>query len=1204
MEIRGGKYTFQGEESDTGIVGRIGPASAANQTGALTMLAGTLTLNLATDFENGTEFHGGTIVLGHDRALGSHTGSGNAGLVTVPSPVPGNASAGNSTIRTLEDRTITNRFRVGPQRALIFDIAAGTTLTIAGVDAGTDDGGVFRLEDNASLVSHLNKGNLIVSESRAQNGGAIHAGTNTTVNMSSLKNVSFLRNSAFENGGAVRALGGIRFGDHARFENNAAGTDGGALHVDGPLEFGDNTTFLYNTAIAGSGGAINAAGDLTVRGNTVFDGNASGQWGGAVFMAGGTDVDDVKTLTLDATVRIVAPETPDVTEELAGDIVFTGNRQHADFTPEGTLVEGSGRANAVRLQHYTDLVLSGKGNIFFNDSLEADVASTGNTLHKSGEGFVQFLGDNTLNADGSGGTVTIAEGTMRIAAGATFTTLGDDAVFTLAGRKTPARDNGSLYGGTLAGGGTITAGNGFVLGGVVSADNAVFDHNDPEHPIAPGEMIGTLTLVGDVRLDGATLAVDLDREGAEHVSDLVDVKGDVTFGPRQNAVDIGRWMNGTFDILKADSIEDIYTDTVVDGKEYRVNERFGKITVGGNELGSRQIAKMELNDDKTTLQLITESQNMGLVWTGKTNRSWNTTDHNWVSAAGGADELFNQGDHVLFNGLGQGAIVISGTAMSTAGMAITAGSYEFSGGAILGNISTGRFNSDGKLTVSDAEVVFNTDVDFEGGITADSGAQVGLFGQNGFATAGELLFKPGSLLVFDASDNKFKGRSISFEGDVVVTNALNLVPGTTKRYVNVLEATDVDLDRIRLTDLFTRTIALWGQTADFTSNRTMDLVYDKITIGQYGMLNGISWNMNEVAQSLNETFKGNEMSELHEMFLGCATNEEVDAILDQLRGAEIVADAMTLPFWKPWRTVFRMVDRQEGREEISPVRVFRGQAARRVDARNLWFDAYHSDLDADSDGNARRYGISRTGMVLGGDVRLNSRTTVGLMFGYGRPKLYGEQRGQVEAEDYTFGVFIKSYWNWGIESYGYIGIGHQGYESERDVLGGHSRGEYEGDSYYMAGRLVKPYVMNHFLTLLPTLGFDVQTMSTSGFAESDGKYGQRISGNDLQRSMFNLGLNSHWRVNDWATIDGRLLYGRQIVGESHGDVDARFLAAPGGPAMNLRGVDLGPDTFNVGIGGQAYLNNKRSTLLFGDYDYDAGSRNFSSTVQLGITSMW
>ncbi len=56
--------------------------------------------------------------------------------------------------------------------------------------------------------------------------------------------------------------------------------------------------------------------------------------------------------------------------------------------------------------------------------------------------------------------------------------------------------------------------------------------------------------------------------------------------------------------------------------------------------------------------------------------------------------------------------------------------------------------------------------------------------------------------------------------------------------------------------------------------------------------------------------------------------------------------------------------------------------------------------------------------------------------------------------------------------------------------------------------------------------------------------------------------------------------------------------------MNLRGVDLGPDTFNVGIGGQAYLNNKRSTLLFGDYDYDAGSRNFSSTVQLGITSMW
>ena len=52
--------------------------------------------------------------------------------------------------------------------------------------------------------------------------------------------------------------------------------------------------------------------------------------------------------------------------------------------------------------------------------------------------------------------------------------------------------------------------------------------------------------------------------------------------------------------------------------------------------------------------------------------------------------------------------------------------------------------------------------------------------------------------------------------------------------------------------------------------------------------------------------------------------------------------------------------------------------------------------------------------------------------------------------------------------------------------------------------------------------------------------------------------------------------------------------------MGLRGVNLGRNQFNVGLGGEWKLTNR--TRLFGDYDFDLGDR--STARQFGVVTNW
>ncbi len=132
----------------------------------------------------------------------------------------------------------------------------------------------------------LTKGTLIIDKAsfrlnNGSNGGAIHleAGADVTIT-----NATFKRNSA-TNAGAIRTDGATTLSiSKSMFEYNTGTGTGGAMQIQASCAatISDETTFLYNSAGNGSGGAIhNSSSNLSIDGTTISNNSAAN--GGAIY---------------------------------------------------------------------------------------------------------------------------------------------------------------------------------------------------------------------------------------------------------------------------------------------------------------------------------------------------------------------------------------------------------------------------------------------------------------------------------------------------------------------------------------------------------------------------------------------------------------------------------------------------------------------------------------------------------------------------------------------------------------------------------------------------------------------------------------------------------------------------------------------------------------------------------------------------------
>ncbi|MDR2344757.1 MAG: hypothetical protein LBE18_01700, partial [Planctomycetaceae bacterium] len=316
-------------------------------------------------------------------------------------------------------------------------------VTFNGNEAGEGGGGAIYTTNN-----------LIIETFVAKN----PTPPDTTPGLTDLIGTNFTGNKSIGPGGAIyidnpNGQGKVTLsGSNLFASNESIRNNGGAIYADS-LTINDlktdsthgtnpitssNTSFLNNRAL--NGGAFYGH-ELIVSGNTSFIDNESIEDGGAVYITDGG------TVTLNAG---------------TGDIAFTNNRS---FSTKGR------SPNSLFLVSNVNLTLNGNHNFYFDDPIYSTSTDGGNSLTKTGEGFVQFIGNTVLNAIDAqtAGNVSINGGTFRLAG----LTPANVSSFTTNGNITFA-DN------------TILAGQGILAADQIKFGNEVWLTPDNDRFETPG----------------------------------------------------------------------------------------------------------------------------------------------------------------------------------------------------------------------------------------------------------------------------------------------------------------------------------------------------------------------------------------------------------------------------------------------------------------------------------------------------------------------------------------------------------------------------------------------------------------------------------------------------------------------------------------------------------------------------------------------
>lgn len=1061
----------------------------------------------------------------------------------------------------------------GNNSGLVVIQDSATVTTLAGSDR-TIQNRFMQYDTLGQLTLAASEGTTLTVQNvyASLDGGAVA----TIGNLNIVGNTVFRNNSSDANGGAVASYGAIAVTGKTTFTGNEAGDAGGAIAARSTLSIDANATFTDNRA-GQDGGAIVALGTTTIGSGAKFENNKAGTNGGAI-AAQGTNVTINGNTTFTGNEAISG----------LGGAVALDNASLVLNTAVGAITfennTASGVSNAVHLNGGSGILIEGGHDVSFNDPFSG--SGGGNYFIKNGAGSALFRGNSVLNAAGdAAGAVAINEGTMRLLDGAEFD--GGQSPFGLARQ------------GTLSGTGKITALGGFTLNGTLSADD---DEN--------GRDTGVLTLVGDTVFDGATLIVDL---AAADTADRIDVEGSVTFANRNN-LNIVEWINGTFDLITADSVITTFDETMWNYER-------------GN---ARRTATLALDAGKQIVQLTTQITNDYLVWNNGTgSRVWDMNQENWKPNSIAGNDRFLIGDYAIFNGLGTGRVDVTANGVTTSGMMVAAGDYDFHGGPITGRLGGGTLNEDAALRIAgQSQTQFRQTVDFEGGIfITDEGTNVVLHPGASFKTDGDFLLGTGTHLTMalpeGVSDGTvvtmIQGNDVTLDGEVTVTNRPRPTSLLTVKQVVV---SGNDLNTERLTNLFTQSSGMWGQFAVFASDaRSMDLAYRAITPGEFAYMNGLGWNKKEVAENLTEIFqdpKFDRFDDLKELLYTLDTNDQVDAVLDELRGSEMAADALSIALWSPWRPYFNHLSQDQRNvpgmsAEMSAARAgekgdvraeMRGQVGtQKVSTRDVWIEAFTRTVVTSSDSAARNNTMDRTGVVLGIDKKINWYTTIGAALNYATPQI-NTRFGKVESTDWGMAVYGKRYFTDTLYMNAYFGFGHQEYKYDRHVLTDRVHAKYDGNALYGSAELVRPVQWTRSFRLLPLVALDFQKSWAGDVTETGSKFANKIKDGELESTAFRIGLNTKWQISELCNFDTRLQYAHQIGGNTYGQVNASFVDAPPVGPMQLRSVDIGRDTMNFGVGGQVYLTKKRNIFLFGDYDYDFGEKAVANTGQLGFVYHW
>ncbi|MBR5161421.1 MAG: hypothetical protein IKW80_07305, partial [Thermoguttaceae bacterium] len=641
-----------------------------------------------------------------------------------------------------------------------------------GTGSGEYRGGAINVSQNGSLTINVADNDVITFKNNYATtcGSAINVGQKgtqipATINGNSL----FENNSVGKWGGAVHVWGALTFNGNTTFTNNTGtASDGGAIRQEGDgkytITFNGDVAMTGNTAPAAAGGAIcsngitmdsgsinltnNSAksyggairvttGDISMKANSItFDGNhVSANDGGAINAAGALSItgksdDAVTTFSNNYSAYKGGAINSGALTLNTGTFNFTGNYDTGSsdkYSYGGAIYCSSISADAKTINFDSNsskyygggLAISGAGTIkadtiIFNKNTSAnrggaiftnnDLTITANTIKFTDNSATSF-GGAIFNNNGS----------------STLTINGKDVLFS--GNHVSNNDGGAIQGGNV------------ILNGVDADSVFTFDKNYTKY-FAAAINTGALTLnTGTFNFTGNYETASSDKYsygGAVHCSSITANAKEIKFDSNTSKYyGGGLSVSGSGGTIQADTIT--FNNNKADLFGGAIHVSGGTLTIMGDDVRFTDNAVTSANGDGGALRGV---NNAAVVFTGLDEESVTLFSGNKSTRYGGALSVTSAS-------MSTGSFTFENNSAGTQGGAMYAESVTFSGegtvGTFTGNAAGAGndiylFNANSVLSFNDAGTY-----SFDGGIvlvdaaakTAINQAQVTIAGREG-----------------------------------------------------------------------------------------------------------------------------------------------------------------------------------------------------------------------------------------------------------------------------------------------------------------------------------------------------------------------------------------------------------------------------------------------------------------------------------------
>jgi hypothetical protein len=474
--------------------------------------------------------------------------------------------------------------------------------------------------------------------------------------------------------------------------------------------------------------------------------------------------------------------------------------------------------------------------------------------------------------------------------------------------------------------------------------------------------------------------------------------------------------------------------------------------------------------------------------------------------------------------------------------------------------------------------------------------------------SGVFTFSNGTLVIEVADhDSTVDTDYTSIKTGTFVLNPANSkvqfnVSGTGERqYKDVIVTDDTTFKSIyEGTGVFDVSTALREQKAVFSDDgKTLSIEIKNLTVGNFINSDGRFSGGN--ARRIAQLFDQLNGSTRYNGILNSLSGDQLRSVIQNSLGGEIISNATQMSMSvKPFRNVFRHLD--ETAPLRTPFNYFWGENRTQApyqtrgqvrEGFNLWFDMYAASEDADSDGETfDGYSASRYGMVVGGDIELYRYAIAGVVLGYGNPSISNDA-GKVTADDISFGLYFRTPLVWDIAANLYMGYGSQEYSFKNAG----EKKNFNGDSLALSAEFSKELPFS-YVSLIPLLAVDFQRASSDEVTVGvpglgmGAIYGSR----NIEQTKIRVGLNGKYK-----RLRTRLQYGHLMSGDKYVITETAFTGNPIANAA-IRGVNVGEDWFNLGLGGELFKTNH--WRFFADYDLDVGKEATSHTGSVNVVFSW